>query len=136
MEIGFSSLLVLSFLLFVQQINAIDVHIVDGIEKNVPPLKFHCASGDDDLGMHTPKFKGSDFKFSFKRNIFLETLFFCYFWWGSKNIAFEVYRDSGACGHEGGIKTGVCYWLIKEDGFYFAIQNNPPPSALVRKYGW
>lgn len=63
MKISFSSLLILSFLLFVQQLNAIDVHIVDGIEKNVPILKFHCASGNDYLGWHFSITIGDDFKF-------------------------------------------------------------------------
>ncbi|KAK4732676.1 hypothetical protein R3W88_025664 [Solanum pinnatisectum] len=132
----FSSLLVLSILLFVQQTNAATTcHIVDGIEKNDPPIKFHCASGNDDLGIHYPKFN-DDFKFKFGFNLFRETVFFCHFWWGTKDAMFEVYRDSGNCGAEGGLDSGTCYWLIKEDGFYFAPKYNPPASELIRKYGW
>ncbi|KAF3625107.1 putative F-box/kelch-repeat protein-like [Capsicum annuum] len=136
MKISFYSLLVLSFL-FVQQMNAtekINVHIVDGIKKNKPQLIFRCASGDDDLGWHFPTYQGSDFQFSFKLNFFVETIFFCHFWWGKKDVSFEVYRNSGACGSE--IHTGICYWLVKEDGFYLANQTSPPPSFLVRKFGW
>ncbi|KAK4732685.1 hypothetical protein R3W88_025673 [Solanum pinnatisectum] len=136
MKNSFSSLLVLSILLFVQQTNAATTcHIVDGIEKNDPPIKFHCASGNDDLGIHYPKFN-DDFKFKFGFNLFRETVFFCHFWWGTIDAIFEVYRDSGNCGAEGGLDSGTCYWLIKEDGFYFAPKYNPPASELIRKYGW
>lgn len=136
MEISFSSLLFLSFLLFFHQTNAITVHIVDGIAKNDPQLIFRCKSHKDDLGTHHPKFN-DDFHFSFKKDFFFETVFFCHFWWGKKNISFEVYRETGACGHEtGGSNKGICYWLVKEDGFYFAINDNPPPSSFVRQFGW
>ncbi|KAK4341614.1 hypothetical protein RND71_040115 [Anisodus tanguticus] len=114
----------------------IHVHIVDGIEKNTPKSIFHCASRDDDLGWHYLPYKGSDFTFSFKPKAFVETVFFCHFWRGSKNVAFEVYRYNGACGEEGGYETGICYWLVKEDGFYFANQTNPSPPFFIRKYGW
>jgi len=64
-------------------------------------------------------------------------VFFCHFWWGKKDIRFEVYRETGACGHKTrGSNKGICYWLIKEDDFYFAINGNPPPSTFVRKFGW
>uniref|UniRef100_M1DEZ0 S-protein homolog n=2 Tax=Solanum TaxID=4107 RepID=M1DEZ0_SOLTU len=115
-------------------IEKIEVHIVDGIEKQTPPLKFHCASRDDDLGWHYPHL-GSDFTFSFRPSVFSETVFFCHFFWGSKDSAFEVYRDSGACGKEG-IDTGTCYWLVKEDGFYFANCTSPSQDFLTRKSGW
>ncbi|KAM3356797.1 hypothetical protein P3S68_023511 [Capsicum galapagoense] len=136
MKISFVSLLALSFL-FVQQLSALEkihVHIVDGMNKRTPQLIFHCASGDNDLGWHRPGYKGSDFQFSFKQNFFIETVFFCHFWWGKKDVAFEVYRNTGACGHED--HTGTCLWLVKEDGFYFANRTSAPPSFLIRKFGW
>lgn len=135
MKNSFSFFLFLSILLFVQQTNAITCHIVDGIQKNYPQIKFHCASGDNDLGIHYPKFN-DDFHFKFKSGFFRETVFFCHFWWGTKDARFEVYRDSGNCGADGGYDSKTCYWVIKEDGFYFAPKYNPPPSELVKKYGW
>ncbi|KAF3676082.1 hypothetical protein P3S67_009022 [Capsicum chacoense] len=135
MKTVFSILLVLSCL-FLQQRNAISkthVHVVDGLASNNPPLKLHCASGDNELGWHYPK-TGDDFNFSFTPSEVVTTIFFCHFWWGAKDSAFEVYNTDGNCGKD---NSQICYWLVKEDGFYFAHDHeSPPASAYVKKSGW
>ncbi|PHT82217.1 hypothetical protein T459_15232 [Capsicum annuum] len=55
-----------------------EVHNVDALPNNNIPIKFHCASKDDELGWHRPKV-GDDFHFSFNSSLFKHTLFFCHF---------------------------------------------------------
>lgn len=89
MKINFSILIVFSFL-FVHQTNALEknVYIIDGIEKKTHPLKFHCASGNDDLGWHYPHL-GSNFKFSFRSSVFTETIFFLSFLLGTRKSGWQ-----------------------------------------------
>ncbi|OIT37765.1 hypothetical protein A4A49_58844, partial [Nicotiana attenuata] len=113
----------------------IHVHIVDGIQANSPQLSFHCQSDDDDLGYHYPTLN-QEFQFDFKLRVFAVTLFYCHFWWGTKQAMFDVFRVDGACSVYGGLDTKQCYWLIKEDGFYFANQEHPSPSSLFKLHDW
>ncbi|XP_075111211.1 S-protein homolog 2-like [Nicotiana tabacum] len=114
----------------------ISVHIMDRINATSPQLIFHCASGDDDLGYHYPKFN-QDFMFTFGLHFFVETVFFCHFWWGSEDKAFEVFRDSGACADHGGLDTSDCFWIVKSDGFYFTnVDPDSNPSSITKIYDW
>ncbi|KAL6527146.1 hypothetical protein OROGR_016236 [Orobanche gracilis] len=87
------------------------VRIINGLPENSPPLKIHCASGDDDLGFHDLGVN-QDFKWSFCQNMVTNTLFFCHLWWGSKNRAFVAYdsRCTSIC--------SKCTWTAKSDGIY------------------
>nr|XP_009800927.1 PREDICTED: uncharacterized protein LOC104246751 [Nicotiana sylvestris] len=87
-----------------------------------PPLYFHCASGDDDLGYHSLAALGQ-FSWSFRPNMWLwaRTIFFCHFWWGSKNKAFVVYNDFDYCVHSANVpKTTYCQWTVETDGIYLS----------------
>ncbi|KAI5678833.1 hypothetical protein M9H77_09783 [Catharanthus roseus] len=98
------------------------VHVINNLPSNQFLLKIHCASGDDDLGFHDLSVN-QDFNWTFNMNIFGTTLFFCHFWWSNKDKAFEVFN------HDIGTKNCAtnCYWLVREDGFYFTddINNGP-----------
>ncbi|PHU05748.1 hypothetical protein BC332_26570 [Capsicum chinense] len=64
-----------------------EVHVLNQLPENSPQLELHCASGDDDLGYNYPKV-GSDFNWRF--DAWARTLFFCHFWWGDKDKAFDL----------------------------------------------
>ncbi|KAI5655991.1 hypothetical protein M9H77_24784 [Catharanthus roseus] len=102
------------------------VHVINNLPSNQFLLKIHCASGDDDLGFHNLTVN-QDFNWSFRVNIRGTTLFFCHFWWQNKDKAFEVFNNYIAT------KTcrTNCYWLVREDGFYFTddIDKIPPQKV-------
>ncbi|KAL0414070.1 UNVERIFIED_CONTAM: S-protein5 [Sesamum radiatum] len=56
-------------------------------------LTIHCASKDDDLGMHNLH-AGQVFTWHFRNQFFNRTLFFCHFWWGSKDKGIDVFRGT------------------------------------------
>ena len=44
-----------------------EVHIISGLKTTSPPLRLHCKSADDDLGIHVLRV-GEDFNWHFDRN--------------------------------------------------------------------
>ncbi|KAL4567252.1 hypothetical protein LXL04_022829 [Taraxacum kok-saghyz] len=84
----------------------------------------HIKSGDDDLGNHTIPYVGI-YSWSFCENFGGGTVFYGYFWWGSKfqslalidnNIERRCYFDN--------VATQRCYWFVKPDGFYVSRYPN------------
>ncbi|KAM7461265.1 hypothetical protein LguiA_029386 [Lonicera macranthoides] len=65
------------------------VFINNGFEKG-NDITVRCQSKNDDLGFHTLH-PGEEFDWSFRENFFATTLFFCHFWWGSKEASFTVF---------------------------------------------
>ncbi|XP_047979554.1 S-protein homolog 24-like [Salvia hispanica] len=100
--------------------NEYTVHVVTFLPEDSPPLEFHCASGDDDLGNHKLTKYGTEVKWSFCDNITHTTLFFCTLHWGKKKKSLDVFKSSwrNKC------SSGNCVWAAQEDGIYFA--NKPP----------
>ena len=99
-----------------------EVHIVNGLPDNTHSLVVRCQSKDDDFGYHT-LLLGQEFSWKFHINIFGRTLYFCHFWLqGIKDRSFDVYDDWNEKPHcadnLNDIKT--CYWLVKDDGFYYS----------------
>lgn len=111
-----------------------EVHIVDALPNNDIPLTFHCASKDNDLGFHHPKV-GDDFHFQFVPRSwpFARTLFFCHFWWGKKDAAFDVYTYelSPNCSWDDR-SISYCYWKVQEDGFYMG----PSLNEVKKMHDW
>ncbi|KAK2985179.1 hypothetical protein RJ640_010468 [Escallonia rubra] len=78
------------------------------------------------MGYHT-LYVGGDFHFRFRNNVRRTTLFFCHFYWDSKDKTFDVfnmkqYGDSCKL-----IEFGLlnyCYWYVEVDGFYFVNHDN------------
>ncbi|ESR33732.1 hypothetical protein CICLE_v10006408mg [Citrus x clementina] len=67
-------------------------------------LTLHCKSKDDDLGEHVLH-KDESYNFSFCRNVFGETLYFCSFEWSGKVHRFDIFDESrDGCDH--------CNWRI------------------------
>ncbi|KAL7175052.1 hypothetical protein ACSBR2_028788 [Camellia fascicularis] len=72
----------------IQQVELAEVHVIS----NVPnPLRVRCQSKDNDFGMHTLN-NGQDFFWRFRPR---HTLFFCHFYWGSKDKMFDVLQYKG-----------------------------------------
>ncbi|XP_010537233.1 PREDICTED: uncharacterized protein LOC104812007 [Tarenaya hassleriana] len=56
-------------------------------------LRYHCKSGDDDLGDRVLG-PGGSWWFRFEPNFFGTTLFYCYFSWTGSGGWFDIYKDS------------------------------------------
>ncbi|KAG5523588.1 hypothetical protein RHGRI_035402 [Rhododendron griersonianum] len=69
------------------------VQIFSRVPDKPTPLNLRCQSKDDDIGYHTLH-TGQDLHWSFNRNFWGTTLFFCHFYWGSKTRVFNVYDSS------------------------------------------
>uniref|UniRef100_M1BRV9 S-protein homolog n=2 Tax=Solanum TaxID=4107 RepID=M1BRV9_SOLTU len=97
-----------------------EVHVLNNLPSDSTyGLEVHCASGDNDFGHRFPNV-GDDFRWGFcgKPN----TLFFCHFWWGNKDLVFDVFNDLNYCVHDGGkiVPQGTtkCIWDVRYDGIY------------------
>ncbi|KAK8512673.1 hypothetical protein V6N13_082792 [Hibiscus sabdariffa] len=69
-----------------------------------------CKSKDDDLGTHVLAYR-QHYEFSFHRNIFQKTLFFCGMQWNGTVYRFDVYdgeRDEHCDYH--------CEWNVHREG--------------------
>ncbi|KAK4353782.1 hypothetical protein RND71_025976 [Anisodus tanguticus] len=134
---SFFILFIISYVINAYQVIAddpdphIELHILDALPNNDIPLKFHCASKDDDLGWHYPKV-GDDFHFSFRPHLFKKTLFFCHFWWARNEAIFDVYNYDVAVNCSSDPPIFYCIWKVQEDGFYMGPQLN----QLKKMHDW
>lgn len=96
-----------------------EVHVINKLPPDTPRLHVHCASKDREVGDQILPLDG-DLNWSFCESFLDRTLYFCHFWWGSKDKAFDVYNDPSYC-VKGGKNTNLlkyCKWEVREDGFY------------------
>ena len=105
------------------------IHILSNLPSNSPQLKVHCASGDDDLGDHV-LYPNQDYQWSFCADFLPTTLYFCHFWWGKKNQAFEVFHEKLTK-----LITHESVWIPKSDGIYFSNHTRYINQAQ-KKYDW
>ncbi|KAL7124374.1 hypothetical protein ABFS83_14G044400 [Erythranthe nasuta] len=123
------------FLYLVHMIEAVsflrktDVHIYNDLPKNSKSLLLHCASKNDDLGNHT-LYPGQEFSWSFRTNIVSTTLFFCHFWWGSKQSAFDVFDSNWYFTYD------INNYMVKEDGFYFSNDGDDHEKGVRKRSSW
>ncbi|KAK4435875.1 S-protein2 [Sesamum alatum] len=111
------------------------VHIENHLpwSSHVHPLHLHCASKDDDLGYHNLTPFG-EFSWSFCKNFWDSTLFFCHLWWnslnGTKHKGFNVFdrRWAARC------ISGSCYWAANGEGIEFT--GHDPPINWEKIYDW
>ncbi|KAK9052570.1 hypothetical protein SSX86_029199 [Deinandra increscens subsp. villosa] len=98
-----------------------DLFVMSNITDNIVA---HIKSGDDDLGNHTIPFNGN-YNWSFCDRLDGRTLFYGYFWWGSKSQSLALFdnkiREPCSLPKEG---TQHCYWLVRPDGFYVSPYNS------------
>lgn len=97
-----------------------DVRIINGFSNNSSmPLVVWCVSQDrGDIGGRALQ-ERDDYSWTVKMGLFWSSSpFVCTMKWDGKRKKFEAFRASrdryrcGACGQ--------CFWLVKEDGFYFS----------------
>ncbi|PIN04744.1 hypothetical protein CDL12_22722 [Handroanthus impetiginosus] len=105
-----------------------EVHIIRDLPPGASPLKLHCASKTNDLGYHILS-TNQDFHWNFCENIVPNTLFFCHFWWESKEIAFEVFNAKWT-----GQTKSKYYWVIKSDGIYY--YDDFAQKSEIKRYDW
>lgn len=131
------SFLIVSSIYLLQSTNAgcflsteYSVYVTNNLPPWTRPLKLHCAAKDDDHGTISLS-EGQQFTFKFC-DYGWSTLYFCRFWWNGKDSAFVVYDSSWEeprC-----IDNGVCYYDVKEEGFYFSNSNPPQNESLLVKW--
>ncbi|KAI5682182.1 hypothetical protein M9H77_03410 [Catharanthus roseus] len=112
----------------------VHVHVANGLSNNKTFVRVHCQSKDDDIGYHDLYIK-QEIQWSFKMNWIDTTLFFCHFWWNNFDTSFDVFNASfgqANCGQD----PNICYWLVKEDGFYFSGKEHPTPNDFSLVNNW
>lgn len=116
----------------------LQVHIINKLPPNGPPLKFHCASKDTDLGEYSPA-PEEDFNWSFCELIGFRTLYYCHFWWYSKVQMFDVYSDPYTCikGQSAFNFLEYCKWEVRENGFFLEQYNETEKAYHMNLlYDW
>ncbi|KAI5648336.1 hypothetical protein M9H77_34341 [Catharanthus roseus] len=108
------------------------VYISNGLPVNSQDLQIHVFSGDNDLGYHNLKVN-EIFSWEFEMNLFQNTKFYSHFSWGDKERSFAVF-DKHIAPKCGPYDEDTCFWIAKEDGFYFAGINTRHEDA--QKMNW
>lgn len=83
---------------------------------NQPTLEYHCKSKDDDFGNRSLQ-PGESWSFSFRRQYFGRTLYFCKFGWPilpNEWYSFDIYKDHRDS--TGDYWCQKCLWKIKQTG--------------------
>ncbi|KAL7229843.1 hypothetical protein ACSBR2_008405 [Camellia fascicularis] len=109
------------------------VHIINSLPANSKPLLARCQSRDDDFGMHTLT-NGQEFYWRFYINFFGSTLFFCHFYWDTKDVSQVVFDNrifENYC-QTPHTHDDNCYWSVRSDGFYLSDDN----STWSKQYDW
>ncbi|KAG5527724.1 hypothetical protein RHGRI_028609 [Rhododendron griersonianum] len=99
----------------------VTVHIISAVPDQPTPLTVRCQSKDDDFGNHTLYYR-QEFLWRFVPDFFLgRTVFFCHFYWGSKQNIFDVYNDriGLVCGQFSDSGHN-CYVEARSDAFYIS----------------
>ncbi|KAL4643121.1 hypothetical protein ACB092_02G070900 [Castanea dentata] len=98
---------------------------------NNKPLTYHCKSADDDLGLRTLLPNG-EWEFSFDLvPIFKTTDFYCYFFNGKLQAAFDVYKEDTRFEDKCG--GNHCIWTAQDDGFFLF---NKGSGQNVKLHDW
>ncbi|CAN4090970.1 unnamed protein product [Withania somnifera] len=112
-----------------------EVHVINKLSTNAPKLRVHCASKDDDLGNNYLPI-GGDLNWSFCESFFDQTLYFCHFWWGSKDKAFDVFNYAPYCVKDAKVANYLkyCKWEVRNDGFYLEKYNETSKTYYMDRY--
>lgn len=108
-----------------------DVSVVSYIGENIVA---HIKSGNNDLGNHTIPYAGV-YQWSFCEKLAGGTVFYGYFWWGSKIQSLALIDDKieKKCFLDN-VETQRCYWFVKPDGFY--VSRYPIGGGeLIKRWG-
>ncbi|KAF7132423.1 hypothetical protein RHSIM_Rhsim09G0055400 [Rhododendron simsii] len=144
----FLALVVVIFHLVYATSGQITIHVISNVpDKPTGHLQVHCKSGDDDLKMRTLN-DGGEFNWTFFDNIIQTTLFFCHFYWGSKDRVFDVFNRKIVkkkilafkkieYPHDGEtlfrfIKDLILEWNIDKKLFSMVVDNATSNDVMVR----
>ncbi|KAM3199041.1 hypothetical protein P3L10_034193 [Capsicum annuum] len=110
-----------------------EVHVLNQLSGKSPQLELHCASGDNDLGYHYPHV---GLNFHWKFDSWARTLFFCHFWWGDKDKAFDVFNHPLYCVEDAyqfiPEDTLKCIYKVTAEGFYLGYEKDG--ETIYEKY--
>ncbi|KAL7207368.1 hypothetical protein ACSBR1_029344 [Camellia fascicularis] len=106
----------------VKQNTRFEVHVISEVPDTPSPLKIHCKSSDNDLGLQLVK-NGQDFHWSFKENFFGTTLYTCGFGWNAQIQSFDVYSSSFEKHCQRQEEPWLCVWAVRTDGFYLGNES-------------
>ncbi|KAJ9169720.1 hypothetical protein P3X46_017879 [Hevea brasiliensis] len=106
------------------------VHIVNGLKNNT--LQVHCASADDDLGVHNlvPK---QEQEWAFRMNFQGTTLFHCKLSWTGGRQHFNAFVPQRRFVVLHCADYTHCYWRAQEDGVYLIREFNREYDLM---YSW
>ncbi|KAJ9539183.1 hypothetical protein OSB04_031916 [Centaurea solstitialis] len=92
-----------------------DIYIANAISNEI---RVHVKSGDDDLGSHLIAFN-ENYHWSFCERFDGRTLFYGYFWWGSKSQSLALYDENirNICSVPEDAHQH-CYWLVRTEGLF------------------
>ncbi|KAH7849424.1 hypothetical protein Vadar_017661 [Vaccinium darrowii] len=102
-----------------------EVKITSRVPNQPSPLQVRCQSKDTDIGMHT-LYEDQEIHWHFHRKMW-STLFFCHFYWNSKDRRFAVFDlriSSNHCKSEPESIMTECFWEARPDGFYIDDGDN------------
>ncbi|GFP92851.1 hypothetical protein PHJA_001429400 [Phtheirospermum japonicum] len=68
-----------------------ELNIYCEVPANSSSVIAHCGSKDDDFGSRE-LYPSEYFGWRFRTNLIRSTLYFCHFWWGSKNKSLVVFQ--------------------------------------------
>jgi len=111
-----------------------EIWIVSDLPIGTNPLFFRCWSRHSDLGSHFLNPDPEGFHWRFRQDLWESTRYQCEFVWITKTLTFYVFDQGLSDKCEG--RGNICYWLVRENGFYFANYVNPFPSDLKQLYSW
>ncbi|KAL3620020.1 hypothetical protein CASFOL_034932 [Castilleja foliolosa] len=101
------------------------VNIISELPENSSHLIAECKSKNDDIGKHELS-PGQSFSWRFRTNIWSSTLFYCYFWWGAKYKAMDVFDgtwDSTSYYH-------MYSYVLNVDGVYLSNEEKNHTASL------
>lgn len=105
-----------------------DIHIYNDLPDK---LSYHCASKDDDFGLQVLN-PGQVFTWRFRTNFSRSTLYFCHFFWGSKQKKFDVFQ--GSWDKDGYYHTYS--YTVNTDGFYLSNDPNDRNANSALIFTW
>lgn len=105
-----------------------EIYITNELKPGAQPVTFRCQEKGFDYGTKVLQ-QRQTFGFNFETELFLKKLIFCHFYWTTYQITFDLFseRIDRKSGH-------VCFWEIREDGFYRRCEGKPP--VWVKMHDW
>ncbi|KAK4361606.1 hypothetical protein RND71_020558 [Anisodus tanguticus] len=111
------------------------VHVINKLFPNSTQLRIHCASKNRELGDQILPIN-EDFNWSFCGTFINRDLYFCHFWLGAKDKAFNVFDDQDKCIKHGETHNYLhyCKWEVRPDGFYLEQYDFMSKSFYMDRY--